>query len=184
MTLQRYRIKTYLATSSKEKRRYGRLFLTANDSNYSKLRRSIHGELLECYAGQFMANYSNATQAKFTSFTRFRGRNEQDIGAIRVIRRKKKNPVMPARPDKTKTKEAIVDDGLLLLAERQGFEPWDQQAGQRFSRPPRSTTPASLRITSNRIIRVIPKFGLFRLAKSGAKVLTFCDTTKFIFHLP
>ena len=32
----------------------------------------------------------------------------------------------------------------LALAERQGFEPWDQQAGQRFSRPPRSTTPASL----------------------------------------
>ena len=31
-----------------------------------------------------------------------------------------------------------------ISAERQGFEPWDQQAGQRFSRPPRSTTPASL----------------------------------------
>jgi hypothetical protein len=32
------------------------------------------------------------------------------------------------------------------LAERQGFEPWDPVKGQRFSRPPRSTAPASLRL--------------------------------------
>ena len=31
------------------------------------------------------------------------------------------------------------------LAERQGFEPWDPLQDQRFSRPPRSTTPAPLR---------------------------------------
>ena len=31
-----------------------------------------------------------------------------------------------------------------LIAEKQGFEPWDPSRGQRFSRPPRSTTPASL----------------------------------------
>lgn len=31
------------------------------------------------------------------------------------------------------------------LAERQGFEPWEGLHPQRFSRPPRSTAPASLR---------------------------------------
>ena len=33
------------------------------------------------------------------------------------------------------------------MAERQGFEPWVLVRAQRFSRPPRSTTPASLRIS-------------------------------------
>lgn len=33
------------------------------------------------------------------------------------------------------------------LAERKGFEPLDRKCGQRFSRPPRSTTPASLRFS-------------------------------------
>ena len=46
---------------------------------------------------------------------------------------------------------------LSLFAERQGFEPWDQQAGQRFSRPPRSTTPASL-------------LGRLPLAENGCKI--------------
>ena len=32
-----------------------------------------------------------------------------------------------------------------IMAERQGFEPWVRSRAQRFSRPPRSTTPASLR---------------------------------------
>ena len=31
------------------------------------------------------------------------------------------------------------------MAERQGFEPWELRRAQRFSRPPRSTTPAPLR---------------------------------------
>ena len=31
------------------------------------------------------------------------------------------------------------------MAERQGFEPWVGSPPQRFSRPPRSTAPASLR---------------------------------------
>ena len=30
------------------------------------------------------------------------------------------------------------------MAERQGFEPWEPVKAQRFSRPPRSTTPAPL----------------------------------------
>ena len=34
---------------------------------------------------------------------------------------------------------------LQILAERQGFEPWEGFHPQRFSRPPRSTTPAPLR---------------------------------------
>ena len=33
--------------------------------------------------------------------------------------------------------------------EGQGFEPWDLLPGQRFSRPPRSTAPASLRSLKN-----------------------------------
>jgi hypothetical protein len=32
-----------------------------------------------------------------------------------------------------------------VMAERQGFEPWEPVKAQRFSRPPRSTTPAPLR---------------------------------------
>ena len=32
---------------------------------------------------------------------------------------------------------------MWLVAERQGFEPWVPVRVQRFSRPPRSTTPAS-----------------------------------------
>ena len=35
------------------------------------------------------------------------------------------------------------------MAERQGFEPWVPAKAQRFSRPPRSTTPASLRMLKN-----------------------------------
>ncbi len=31
----------------------------------------------------------------------------------------------------------------MFIAERQGFEPWVPARAQRFSRPPRSTTPAS-----------------------------------------
>ncbi len=34
--------------------------------------------------------------------------------------------------------------GTLLLAERQGFEPWVRLREQRFSRPPHSTALASL----------------------------------------
>ena len=33
----------------------------------------------------------------------------------------------------------------MKMAERQGFEPWVPVKEQRFSRPPRSTTPAPLR---------------------------------------
>ncbi|MCR5444289.1 MAG: hypothetical protein K6E96_01220, partial [Bacteroidales bacterium] len=46
-----------------------------------------------------------------------------------------------------------------------GFEPWDQQAGQRFSRPPRSTTPAPLHVFQ--CFRVISWLSpsLFRFAK-------------------
>ena len=33
-------------------------------------------------------------------------------------------------------------EALFILAERQGFEPWVPVRAQRFSRPPRSTTPA------------------------------------------
>ena len=35
---------------------------------------------------------------------------------------------------------------VLMMAERQGFEPWVGLHPQRFSRPPRSTTPAPLRV--------------------------------------
>jgi hypothetical protein len=35
----------------------------------------------------------------------------------------------------------------MSVAERQGFEPWVGSPPQRFSRPPRSTTPAPLRLT-------------------------------------
>ena len=35
-------------------------------------------------------------------------------------------------------------DYRAFMAERQGFEPWVPVKGQRFSRPPRSTTPAPL----------------------------------------
>ena len=44
------------------------------------------------------------------------------------------------------------------LAERKGFEPLDLVKGQRFSRPPRSTTPAPLR-DGLRILRRSPLFG-------------------------
>ena len=56
---------------------------------------------------------------------------------------------------------------ILLSAERQGFEPWDPARGQRFSRPPRSTTPAPF------------------LGFCGAKVESFFELCKFfgmIFH--
>ena len=35
------------------------------------------------------------------------------------------------------------------MAETQGFEPWEPVNAQRFSRPPRSTTPARLRIAAS-----------------------------------
>ena len=48
------------------------------------------------------------------------------------------------RSDIRKTSELIESLRLdFELAERQGFEPWVPARAQRFSRPPRSTTPAS-----------------------------------------
>ena len=44
--------------------------------------------------------------------------------------------------------EGISGDGS-LMAERQGFEPWVLARAQRFSRPPRSTTPAPLQTAAN-----------------------------------
>ena len=63
------------------------------------------------------------------------------------------------------------------LAERQGFEPWDQQAGQRFSRPPRSTTPASLLVYQT-IIKVL----FFIQARfSKCKDTTFSEYTSLFY---
>ena len=42
-------------------------------------------------------------------------------------------------------------DCCKVLAERKGFEPLDRKCGQRFSRPPRSTTPASLRLKTTKL---------------------------------
>ena len=42
-----------------------------------------------------------------------------------------------------------VSQSSVALAERQGFEPWERSRAQRFSRPPRSTTPAPLRRLSD-----------------------------------
>ena len=41
--------------------------------------------------------------------------------------------------------------GRAFVAERQGFEPWVGLHPQRFSRPPRSTTPAPLRGAVTRV---------------------------------
>jgi hypothetical protein len=38
-----------------------------------------------------------------------------------------------------------LSENMWFLAERQGFEPWEGLHPQRFSRPPRSTTPPPLR---------------------------------------
>ncbi len=50
-----------------------------------------------------------------------------------------------------KTKTCSVNDGtgVQWSAEREGFEPTVQLPGQRFSRPPQSTTLASLRLSNN-----------------------------------
>ena len=57
----------------------------------------------------------------------------------------------PAQPPKTTEKSGRSRIGRTLsrgqVAERQGFEPWVGLHPQRFSRPPRSTTPAPLRVT-------------------------------------
>ena len=45
----------------------------------------------------------------------------------------------------------------LQVAEREGFEPSVPVRGQRFSRPPRSTTPASLQTFDIKYQKVIPK---------------------------
>ena len=44
----------------------------------------------------------------------------------------------------TVRKKEAGKNTLANLAERQGFEPWDPQKGQRISNPSRSTTPAPL----------------------------------------
>ena len=60
------------------------------------------------------------------------------------------------------------------MAERKGFEPLDPVKGQRFSRPPRSTTPAPLR-TGIGILRFSSPFGkeLFEELATGRG----CETT-------
>ena len=50
------------------------------------------------------------------------------------------------------------------LAERKGFEPLDLVKGQRFSRPPRSTTPAPLLITR---IACVPLTSRVRITPSA-----------------
>ncbi len=63
-------------------------------------------------------------------------------------------------------KEPQVGDLQLFLAERQGFEPWVPVRVQRFSRPSRSTTPASF------------------LGVSGAKLRNvFCSARAYTFFL-
>ena len=68
------------------------------------------------------------------------------------LRRKKPT----THPDIKHFEDDVSDDGQTLplekivlnqdnMAERVGFEPTDPVKGQRFSRPPRSTTPAPLR---------------------------------------
>ncbi len=59
------------------------------------------------------------------------------------------------------------------MAERKGFEPLDPVKGQRFSRPPRSTTPAPLH-TGSGIVPALLTGCLLRSAKycTGAVLLT------------
>ena len=53
------------------------------------------------------------------------------------------NEPVGSHPCRLLTKKAAMK-AALFCAERQGFEPWVPVRAQRFSRPPRSTTPASL----------------------------------------
>ncbi len=91
-------------------------------------------------------------------------------------------------------KERDLPGGMASLfccqAERQGFEPWDQQTGQRFSRPPRSTTPASLRGVGGEreVLQVLAKVllqGLYQCVKrdAGCTSLSRYELQKYIFFL-
>ena len=65
------------------------------------------------------------------------------------------------RSEGLRTRKTILPFNMLgdfvesegVMAERQGFEPWVGLHPQRFSRPPRSTTPAPLRSGVVRPIR-------------------------------
>lgn len=50
-------------------------------------------------------------------------------------------------------KSLLMEAFLLILAERQGFEPWVQLPAQRFSRPPHSTALASLLFINLRLAK-------------------------------
>ena len=54
-----------------------------------------------------------------------------------------------------------------MLAERQGFEPWEPEKAQRFSRPPRSTTPAPLLVGSLDIIFCTHKRIILTIFRGG-----------------
>ena len=55
------------------------------------------------------------------------------------------SPQGGASPEKTLVFKMLPSPARVKVAERQGFEPWVGLHPQRFSRPPRSTTPAPLR---------------------------------------
>lgn len=54
-------------------------------------------------------------------------------------------PVHTARVDEN-IQSVMKSIGNLFMAESEGFEPSERLRAQRFSRPPRSTTPATLRM--------------------------------------
>ena len=61
---------------------------------------------------------------------------------------------------------------LVNLAERQGFEPWVQLPVQRFSRPSRSTTPASFLLGSIAVAKLV--FILIVVSFVAKKIYFFC----------
>lgn len=75
---------------------------------------------------------------------------------------------MPPRRLKLGIKKANQKSSDWLLAERQGFEPWVPERVQRFSRPSRSTTPASFQYRN--VVCAFP----------GAKVGIIFGLTKFL----
>ena len=111
--------------------------------------------VLKSYSFRIVASYSPNRRSHEVQRMSARG------DRFRASRRRGRLTASPAQPSITTEKSGRSrirrDISPSQVAERQGFEPWDPVKGQRFSRPPRSTTPAPLREGSGGAHRTRPK---------------------------
>ncbi len=126
----------------------------------------VSGSQARCRSGESISNYvvgslqdslqfwTPGPTARGSEVWRETARRERSMRLSEEARSEasQRNPTRPLRLRAQKSHTRTCGDGQ--LAEGEGFEPPVRLPAQRFSRPPRSTTPASLRRVETVVIRL------------------------------